>query len=449
MSSSTPTATLARDYPVFKTLAGFTWGDGGAGGHKSRRPQSPHQAELDAVPSSPPPSSPDFLDGREVPDENPGNLSLAYLQKRADLHLASNQAMQEVIQEALATGEHLGESLEHWHHDARDTIHGWWPRLGHCGEKIINVGCPDGHHAKNIMECCQTPVCSWTATRLAQEWQERGDAMIERYPDGITWGRFKELLREDGVEEKQIAKYGKHRADDTEMHWVFTTNGLRDTGNLRVDVDTTLTYRAKLARYLRDKQGMVAGYIPLDCGADHGHPHLHGLLLVFDYIDRDEVIRWQRKQDCTVRGCKHPADDRCNECKAAKCECHHPHADGTPRCNGSWDFDVRKAENASEVLKYVCSPSVRDTDLRLAVYLSTFGRDRIMAYGLAKKNAIPGLKAALAKAAKDAAEVENICAECGQEYVYLSASWRGRRCYHHERYRYMEPYRPPSRVQRE
>jgi hypothetical protein len=263
---------------------------------------------------------------------------------------------------------------------------------------------------------------------------------MEVLQEGAKWSDTAARIAAMGVDVEQLQDQPPADAD---CHWIFATFGLRDTGDLEADIERTLKYRAKLKRVLEEKFHAQAIWIKLDIGEENGHPHLHALIYA-PFINRERLVVWQKKQTCTVKGCKHPADDRCDECRANKCECHHPHDDGSLRCNGAWDVDLRQADDPGEVLKYVCSPSLPATELRLAVYIATYRRKRTMTYGLARPNAIPAMEATVKKERAESAANANICPECGQVLVYESCGWKHGDRYRWRPYRRGEPYEPPS-----
>jgi len=145
---------------------------------------------------------------------------------------------------------------------------------------------------------------------------------------------------------------------------------------------------------------MEAAFGAIEQGED-SNVHLHALAYC-DYVGRSVLQSWLRSRDCTVPGCKHPADDRCDACKAAKKTCFH--ADGTRvRCNGSWVVNVQAISGEKgvyEAIKYAAAPvalhdipepgkAATDTQLLFAMRLLRFylvmrGRHRVETYGGAK-----------------------------------------------------------------
>ena len=159
--------------------------------------------------------------------------------------------------------------------------------------------------------------------------------------------------------------------------------------------------------------------------APTGNVHFH-LLAYCRPVPRDEAtaVRWRcrdtfnlqswlRSKDCTVKRCKHSADDRCDECRRGNRGCPHPRENGRPRCNGSWGVDIRKAYVGKgttrfdpacgaihEAIKYAISPVLLDelpepgvapTARQLAhaeqvirFHLAMHHRKRIETYGLAR-----------------------------------------------------------------
>jgi hypothetical protein len=172
---------------------------------------------------------------------------------------------------------------------------------------------------------------------------------------------------------------------------------LRHTGEgIDVAIDRIVRVRANLARYLRRNYDMKAAFVGIEFSQGE-HVHMHAIAWT-RYLPRPVLQTWLRSQDCTIPNCSHPADDRCEKCKADKVECHHPDGD-RQRCNGSFMVDVRQAYNAKEALKYAAKPIVCDADpdvesteeqrnasmQTLLYFLKLYQRHRIETYGEARK----------------------------------------------------------------
>jgi hypothetical protein len=184
------------------------------------------------------------------------------------------------------------------------------------------------------------------------------------------------------------------------LRWRLVTVSLRKTGHLASDVEATIKMRAGLMRQLRERFGLKAGFGAIEQGED-SNVHLHALVFS-EYIERSEVQSWLRSRDCTVKGCSHPADDRCDACKDSKKACPHPDG-GRQRCNGSWVVNVRAISGRKgvfEAIKYAAAPVAlhdlpevgkRGSDSQvlfaervLRFYLAMRNRHRVETYGDAK-----------------------------------------------------------------
>lgn len=300
-------------------------------------------------------------------------------------------------------------------------MRGWVRRMAECGHEAHLMVCPDGHSNHLVVQCCHVPACPWEEAGTASEWRERGNALMRVLPSGQRWTAVKRLLEQHD----SVPKMRHQPERGAVFNWRMITVALRGAGDLLHDIGATLRLRPRLARWLRNHHGAVAQFWALDVGPD-GHPHLHGLVYS-PFVPRDLVQRWLRAQDCTVPGCKHElADDRCDECKAAKVSpC--PHLDGgRQRCNGSWVVDVRAAWSPQEVLKYSVSPDAKGNDrddhaeLRLFVYLATAGEHRIQGYGAARVKAIREVEQHV-----EDIFVKGFCPVCGQEMIEVGAGkWK-------------------------
>jgi hypothetical protein len=189
------------------------------------------------------------------------------------------------------------------------------------------------------------------------------------------------------------------------FRWRLVTMSLRKTGDIARDVEATLKMRAGLMRLLRSKFGMMAGFGAVEQGDDN-NIHLHALVYC-RYVERAKLQSWLRSRDCTIRGCKHPADDRCEACISAKTACAHP--DGVRvRCDGSWVVNVqmvRGRKGVQEAIKYAAAPvalhdlptegmpaspvQLAHAERLLRFYLTMQDRHRVETYGAAKEDVEP------------------------------------------------------------
>ncbi|HEY3821620.1 MAG TPA: hypothetical protein VGL81_30845 [Polyangiaceae bacterium] len=237
--------------------------------------------------------------------------------------------------------EGIGRDLPEWDSVASE----WASKLAGCGKDVWLHRCPVDGAGKTVCSCCKLAICPRQQRRYSQAWTHRIRELAKRLkaPRGYSW----KLL----------------------------TVSLRQRGDVFARVEAVVKLRADLARLLRDEYGMLAGVGAFELG-DHDNVHLHFLALS-EYVPRSILQHWMQGRDCTVRGCHHPADDRCTECKTARCPCHHYAETGDgrtrPRCNGSWYADVRAcyvrkgrlrsrgnaADAAAEVVKYACKPVTR------------------------------------------------------------------------------------------
>lgn len=192
-----------------------------------------------------------------------------------------------------------------------------------CGDVVRIYRCPSHDHAVAVAECCHTPICPREQRRRAQRWQARADALADR---------FEHERREEQRRARDMtlsaAKRRAAQARAAELgrcRWRMITLGHTPRGTLAERVDQIVGTRAALARLLRRHYGMLAGFGRIECGTDRGGDgHLHVHMLVHSrYIPRDDIVRWLRARDCTVEGCAHPPDDRCDACRAARCSCDH------------------------------------------------------------------------------------------------------------------------------
>jgi hypothetical protein len=245
-------------------------------------------------------------------------------------------------------------------------LQGWITRMQQCGRKVLVQTCSDGH-PRSYVECCNVPLCPRCQRTRANRW-------VERAQDLINSGRV-----------------GKKRPK-------LVTIGLRhpDQETLAQAVEKVIDLRKVLMRKLQREYGATAAFSAVEM-SDHGHVHLHTLVWC-DRLPREVLIPWLRSRDCTIAGCPHPFDDRCDDCREARTACNH--LDGErQRCNGSFIFDVREAYSPVEALKYSVKPVVSDMDhavpptpeqlaeaIRIVkLFLVLYRRHRVETYGEAKK----------------------------------------------------------------
>ena len=317
---------------------------------------------------------------------------------KADLRARSQESRLATIGSAIDTKKLLDFDIREYNTEAEAILAGWFRRLATCGDEAALLACPNGHQSRTWVRCCHTPVCPWEESRQAKKWKGRGKTLMGAFPDGLTFSQVRKSLHRQGLKLPGMKNPPRALA---RMGWKMLTVSLRGNGNLPQNLNDTLTYRTQLARRLRNYHGAVLVIGALDVGPD-GHPHLH-FLVYCPFLPREQIQLWQKAHDCTVEGCKHPADDRCDACKEANIDCVHPHANGRPRCNGSWVVDVRRAYSPDEVLKYSVSPKAQP-EAHLAVYLTTYRRHRVECYGLARLRVWEGKE-----------EIPGFCSVCGQE----------------------------------
>lgn len=364
-------------------------------------------------------SLPSSLDTRGQPDAASESVAITDKKSLADKRRWSQQQALGAMKEVLATGMLMGLPVEEYNPDAIGIIAGWHARLGGCGDQLHLMGCPDGHVAKLVVECCNTPICSYEESRRSARWMTRARGLMSSLKEGASFGALRKRLEKQGI---ALAAMSHPPHDRARMGWKMLTVSLRGNGNLAQDIDEALTYRKVLARRLRDHHGVIAAIGSLDVG-DNGHPHIH-FLIYSPYIPRGQIQQWQKARDCTVPGCKHPADDRCPTCREAGVDCDHDHPDGRVRCNGSWVVNIKFAYSPDDVVKYSVSPSSKGhTDtadhaaLRLAVYVVAHKRHRTETYGLAKLKSFD----ASVELAQD--DVDH-CKCCGQPLVLIAVGER-------------------------
>jgi len=294
--------------------------------------------------------------------------ALQHVQRRSSLITRTNDVAVEAIEELLrcrcwGDGDWLMK-------DDADVLIGWASKLKDCSRYVEVWSCPCCATTRTKSNCCACAPCSREQRRRSRQWVARAERVYERLPNA----------------------HGRR--------WRLLTLSLRKTGNLKHDVEATISMRAALMRLLRSKFGMKAGFGAIEQG-DDSNIHLHALVFC-DYVERAKLQSWLRSRDCTVRGCKHPADDRCDSCRAGRCSCIHPDA-GRVRCNGSWVVNVQAIKGKKgiyEAIKYAAAPvalqdvpepglpatnfQVAYAERVLRFYLAMQGRHRVETYGEAK-----------------------------------------------------------------
>lgn len=321
--------------------------EGGAGRSSGPAPhfttKSPHPAQSPERRSGPP-----LLDNGHQPDQ-------AY--RRQD----QIRATQRIYKRGMT------RLIEHGAVSAMEifTLEGWFKRMNGCGRTVWMKGCAAGHK-RPLTECCDVPMCPRYQRKRSNHWIARVRALMASQT-------YK------GKRPKLLTVALRHPAGET----------------LPEAVEKVIKLRAVLMRHLRKTYGMTAAVAPLEM-SDTGHVHLHSIVFS-DFLPRALLQRWLRARDCTVSGCNHPADDRCDACREGSVECVH--LDGERRrCNGSFMVDVRICYDPVEALKYAAAPVVCDggdaepteTQLEAAArtvrfYLAISGRHRVETYGDAKR----------------------------------------------------------------
>lgn len=347
-------------------------------------------------------SAPSLLDTRQQPVvdfQTRLTKGLSEAKKRAILKKEWNEQIVAALGRAVDTDELRGYELDHYVRDGRFVAKGWKDRMEGCSQQLWLSFCPvDGHTAVNV-DCCGVPVCGWDQRREANKWKARASVLMTALPEGERWHKVSKRLDLDRSQfrTRPTAKMG----------WKMVTLGLRDTGDLALDLKRTIGVvrgdaglRKRLSRQLYN-WGAAAAYVALDVGEKNGHVHLHCLVYA-PFISREAIQHWLQSQDCHKPGCKHVAGDR--------------------ECEGSWDADIRRAYNPAEAMKYSVgydNPDREDlADLHVAVYLATYGRHRVETYLLARPGAVPEV---------DRAEPERgVCPFCGAPMVaHATGTWNG------------------------
>ncbi|MBM4362536.1 MAG: hypothetical protein FJ104_07630 [Deltaproteobacteria bacterium] len=242
------------------------------------------------------------------------------------------------------------------------TLGTWMSELGICGVEFRLFACGPCGTAAVVAPCCHLSICPRTQHRRAKKWRARAAALAELLPNNPRGADFKRVA---GLTKKAL---GKATMDVNDHTWKAFEFSLRLRGTLKERVNATIKLRTKFMRHMRRRYGMMACFASLDLSPS-GLVHVHAIAYC-GYAPRADLQRWLRSQDCTISGCTHEADDRCGACTAAKRgDCPHPHANGRPRCNGSWYVDVRKCyargtkehhdpvvAGVIEALKYAAAP---------------------------------------------------------------------------------------------
>ena len=377
----------------------------------------------------PPPAS--FLGIGEQQDRRTKSGPYKLLSKM-DRRAKSREDRLEVAKRAAMERTLLGTPLS----EAEVTaLEGWVDRLDACGEKIVVRGCTEHDHFRAAIECCNVPLCPFTEGKNARKWQARGGRLMALLPNGLSAAKVRLALVSAGASREDIAKVKDGRGKYT---WKLITVALRDTGALQADLWRTIgppgrggsdkSVRKKLSKFLRDSHHVIASYAALDVGDEKGHVHLH-LLVYSPFIRRDSLEHWLRSYDCTVPGCKHSVNDRCQECIDARLECDHKDGDRV-RCDGSWNVDVRLAKDPYEALKYAvsCDAGVdghSNAEIAVATYIWTYRRHRIETYGLAK----PGALALVDSVDEELENSDKCCSECGRVLVDIAYGTKQRGFY--------------------
>jgi hypothetical protein len=251
----------------------------------------------------------------------------------------------------------------------------WMDGLEGCGKvgRVWRTRC--GHrHSHYTTDCCHQAPCPREQRRRVEAFWGRLIALAKILmdcPRGKDYARLANELKDPDV---------------SDCAWSMITISPKQVGTLEERVQWCLDLRAKLWRLLKRKYHAHAAFGAIEMGQlGTGNVHFH-MLVYCQPVPRDETVvrkwhyrdlfslqSWLRSTDCTVAGCDHPSDDRCDECRRAKCACSHPRQDRRPRCNGSWGVDVRRAyvkkETARfdpangaihEAIKYAISPVLPD-----------------------------------------------------------------------------------------
>ena len=356
-------------------------------------------------------------------------------------------------------------------HGEPELLERWASGLAECGTHAVVYGRDECGCTGVVLACCDTPPCSRHQRKVSRRWDERSDALygwlehLRRHPEPLSPEEC-ERLRVERKEASGKDNERKRRLLDAKLYaaqfavygkgqqWVHVEIGVQGG-----DVDKTLDTRAKFARHMERNYHSTAAYMALDLGGKKQSPHFHAVMLC-DYAPRENLQRWLRSTDCTVPGCSHEADDRCEACRKAKRRCSHKRADGKPRCNGSWyvhveaigtecpvckrhvgkskccgmTFAERARKGFREVLKYAAAPvepgnapvpgepfserQLQHSERVVEFFVETRHRHRIETYGAAKLDVVElGLAVA-------APELARGCCPCGQPWNWEMHGWR-------------------------
>jgi hypothetical protein len=244
--------------------------------------------------------------------------------------------------------------------------------------EFLWLRCPHGHN-RFVVPCCQCPLCFRQQRRRSARWMAGMDA-APRLPRTwqYRWRHVEWSLWQRDLVRDEVFLDALRSGDDGGLRRAFASIERRS--------DETLKLRGKFMRMLRDKYGDArwTGYAKLEMGDVNGMMHVHALVYC-RYLPREELQRWLRERDCTVPGCQHPPDDRCEECQTVVWfnergerkvgrACTHPerlrNGGLRQRCNGSWTVHINEPyEEGSdgermrgtaganrELGKYICQP---------------------------------------------------------------------------------------------
>jgi len=294
----------------------------------------------------------------------------------------------------------------------------WAQKLEECGKQVFVYGCKTdgcsnkGQKKRTTCSCCNLECCPRRQRRYAQGWVDRMEklcAALERYGVGLN----------PDAENVPVP---------ASLRWKHIVVSPRARGGIFEQVNAMVKLRADLADYLTREHGMLGAVASIEREGT-GHVHMIGLC---EYVDHRVLEHWLRSRDCTIRGCHHPANDRCDACKRDGLgNCHHrermPDGRLRPRCNGSWYVHVsvcyergpdgRRIKSGKtlagavrEAIKYVTKPTANGKSLHetladapdevwrdeigharesMLFHLALAGRHRVETYGLAKQRA-PG-----------------------------------------------------------
>ena len=290
--------------------------------------------------------------------------------------------------------------------DLRATARAWAWKIDSCADKVWVAGHEKCGTRKTVCSCCGLPCCPRRARRYAQTWVHRAERLasaLETYGLGLN----------ADAERVPVPR---------SLAWRFMVLSPRRCGDVFQQVNRVVKLRADLARWLEAEYGMVAAFGSLE---REGTAHVN-MVALCQYVPQSVLEHWLRSRDCTVRGCHHPANDRCESCKrSGRGDCHHPETmpDGRlrPRCQGSWVAHVKTVYERDtrgqrvrtgkstavaavrEAVKYATKPTKQgksphrfETDAEwiaelehareaMLFYLALRGRHRVETYGLAKK----------------------------------------------------------------